>query len=173
MNLNQINESLLHIESSLVESGDEVKWYSDKWAMKMKGSSLGAALDWIDGVGNLPDKEKSEILKNIMHAKQVDLKRKDYSIDDYSWAVPVLKKFRIKEASKNKSCSEGRLNMSLEQETEAVVQELARFNKEGVRDIIHMANKKIIDPRLAKRIIKNAKDLFVDLNILLDLSVDD
>lgn len=70
----------------------------------------------------------------------------------------------------NRTIVEGKLNMSLAQELEGISDELKRFNQEGIRDIAHLAKKKVIDPKVAKRIIKNAKELYVDVNILLDLN---
>ena len=69
-----------------------------------------------------------------------------------------------------KKLVEGVLNMSLAQELEGLSDELKRFNTEGIRDIAHLAKKKEIDPKVAKRIIKNAKELYVDINVLLDLN---
>jgi len=43
----------------------QVKDFINKFKMKMDGSSLETAINWIDGIGEIGPKEKAQILKGI------------------------------------------------------------------------------------------------------------
>ena len=43
---------------------NQIEWYTDKYLLKMFGSKLEIAKDWIPD--NLNEAEKSQVLKNIL-----------------------------------------------------------------------------------------------------------